>query len=206
MNWNICCCKCTIAHAIMLCVSLRIIFIFTHKWERCVNISAICWHIKHLTTWMRDINKYAERTGAVHEWHQPFLGSLLPLTGYVTMVSSFVLPFYASKLMTSPPCYILSSFSVTLAVRCSCNIISGQPLPYKRGWQCWLPSSALCQVQFSSVAGVWCPPSILWPLAIVAILLLGTQRSQTRDTELQSDHALPPARSWDWVLLISNCC
>ena len=159
MNWNICCCKCTIAHAIMLCVSLRIIFIFTHKWERCVNISAICWHIKHLTTWMRDINKYAERTGAVHEWHQPFLGSLLPLTGYVTMVSSFVLPFYASKLMTSPPCYILSSFSVTLAVRCSCNIISGQPLPYKRGWQCWLPSSALCQVQFSvlRVSGVLPP-------------------------------------------------
>ena len=133
MNWNICCCKCTIAHAIMLCVSLRIIFIFTHKWERCVNISAICWHIKHLTTWMRDINKYAERTGAVHEWHQPFLGSLLPLTGYVTMVSSFVLPFYASKLMTSPPCYILSSFSVTLAVRCSCNVISGQSLTREGG-------------------------------------------------------------------------
>ena len=25
-------------------------------------------------------------------------------------------------------------------------------------------------------------------------------------SDLQSDHALPPARSWDRVLLISNCC
>ena len=166
-------------HLLTMCLPKKYTQIFTHEYERCVNISAICRHTKHLTAWMRDIIKYAERTGAVGLsmndlflglWHPSVVMSSCPnLLSYSLMLQIDHL-FWDPYSLLAIFCHLFERHLVL----CSCNVISGQPL-IGRGWQCWLPSSALCQVQFSSVGGVWCPPpSILWLLAIVAILLLGT--------------------------------
>ena len=195
-------------HLLTMCLPKKSTQIFTHEYERCVNISAICRHTKHLTAWMRDIIKYAERTGAVGlSMNDLFLGLWHPSVVMSTChnLLSYSLMLQIDHLFWDP--YSLLAIFCHLferhLVHCSCNVISGQPHTGEGGSAVLITklgslSSAVLQCWGCLVS------SSLHPLATGYSGYPPARNIEISD--LQSDHALPPARSWDRVLLTSNCC
>ena len=193
-------------HLLTMCLPKKYTQIFTHEYERCVNISAICRHTKHLTAWMRDIIKYAERTGAVG----------------LSMNDLFLGLWHPSVVMS--PCHNLLSYSLMLQIDHQIETL----IPSLLYFVIFLSDT------WFFVAATSLVDSPLQERVAVLITKLGSLSSAVLQcwgclvssslhplttgysgypparnieiSDLQSDHALPPARSWDRVLLISNCC
>lgn len=153
-------------HMLTMCLPKKSTQIFTHEYERCVNISAICRHTKHLTAWMRDIIKYAERTGAVGlSMNDLFLGLWHPsvvMSPCHNNLLSYSLMLQIDHLFWDP--YSLLAIFCHLFERhlvlCSCNVISGQPHTGEGGsvdYQARL--SVKCSSPVLGVSGVLLPPS-----------------------------------------------
>ena len=147
------------------------------------------------------IIKYAERTGAVGlSMNDLFLGLWHPS---VVMSPCHNLLSYSLMLQIDhlfwDPYSLLAIFCHLFErhlVHCSCNVISGQPLTGEGGS---VDYQARLSVKCSSQCWGCLVSSSLHPLTTGYSGYPPARNIEISD--LQSDHALPPARSWGRVLL-----